>query len=97
MDAAAEWEFEAELWAPEDAAWVFLSVPPDVDDDIRLLSGPPQGFGSVRVEVSVGSSTWRTSVFPSKERGFSLPVRKAVRRTESLEVGDRCGVRLRLI
>lgn len=93
----AEWEFEAELWVLDGSSWVFLSVPPDVDDEIRMLGGPPQGFGSVRVEVTVGSVTWRTSVFPDKARGFSLPVKKQVRRTESLEVGDRCGVRLRLV
>lgn len=97
MDAQPEWEFEAELWRPDGASWVFLSVPAGVDEDIRLLSGPPQGFGSVRVEVTVGTTTWRTSVFPDRVRGFSLPVKKDVRRTESLDVGDRCGVRLRLV
>ena len=97
MPLVETWEFEAELWVPEDASWVFLTLPPDVDDDVRLLSGPPTGFGSVRVEVTIGGSTWRTSVFPDKRRGFVLPVKKDVRRTESLDVGDRCGVRLRLV
>ena len=84
------WTFEAELWSAEQfAAWAFLTLPPDVGDDVRLLSGPPRGFGSVRVEVTLGSSTWRTSVFPDKARGFVLPVKSAVRRSEGLELGDR--------
>lgn len=95
----SEWAFTAELWPWEatEAAWVFLTVPPDVDEEIRLTSGPPRGFGSVRVEVSIGSSTWRTSVFPDKERGFVLPVKKDVRRREGLELGDVAEVRLRLV
>ena len=77
-------------------AWVFLTVPPEETEEIRLRSGPPRGFGSVRVEVTVGGSTWRTSVFPDS-RGYALPVKKAVRRAELLDAGDRARVRLRLL
>ena len=51
------------------------------------------GFGSYRVEVTVGATVWRTSVFPASEC-FVLPVKKAVRRAEDLEVGDTVAVRL---
>ncbi|HEY0888440.1 MAG TPA: DUF1905 domain-containing protein [Nocardioides sp.] len=97
MDAG--WEFDAALWRWEgqEAAWVFLTVPEEVDDDIRLLAGPRHGFGSVRVEVTIGASTWRTSVFPDKQRGFVLPVKKDVRRREGVEIGDTVTVRLTLL
>ena len=92
------WTFEAELWASESvASWVFVSLPAEVGDDVRLLSGPPTGFGSVRVEVTLGASTWRTSVFPDKARGYVLPVKTAVRRRESLDIGDRVGLTLGLV
>ena len=92
------WTFEAELWASESvASWVFVSLPGEICDDVRLLSGPPSGFGSVRVEVSLGSSTWRTSVFPDKARTYVLPVKAAVRRREGLEVGDRVELALTLV
>lgn len=94
-------EFDAELWesesSPDGSAWVFLTVPEDETDEIRFRSGPPSGFGSVRVEVTIGDATWRTSVFPDKVRGFVLPVKKAVRRAESLDVGDSARVRLALL
>lgn len=94
-------EFDAELWEwdgdADAASWVFLTVPEEETEEIRLRSGPPRGFGSVRVEVRVGGSTWRTSVFPDKTRGFVLPVKKAVRRAESLDVGDSARVRLALL
>ncbi|MFC7496578.1 MULTISPECIES: DUF1905 domain-containing protein [unclassified Nocardioides] len=94
-------EFDADLWvwesSPDGSAWVFVTVPEDETEEIRLRSGPPRGFGSVRVEVTVGASSWRTSVFPDKTRGFVLPVKKAVRRAESLDVGDSARVRLSLV
>lgn len=93
------WEFEAELfpWTDWESSWVFLVVPEDVGEEIALLSGPPRGFGSVRVEVTIGTSIWRTSVFPDKSRGFVLPVKKDVRRRQQLAVGDRATVRLCLV
>ncbi len=94
----SEWTFAAELWEWDatETSWVFLTVPADVDEEIRLTSGPPRGFGSVRVEVTIGGSTWRTSVFPDKARGFVLPVKKDVRRREGLDIGDVADVALRL-
>jgi hypothetical protein len=95
---AEAWEFDSELWSAEQfAAWAFLTLPPEVADDVRLLSGPPRGFGSVRVEVRLGGSVWRTSVFPDKARGYVLPVKSAVRRSERLELGDRVRLTLALV
>lgn len=97
-------EFEAELWlwSAKDGnadSWTFVTVPEDVSDEIRDRAGPPRGFGSVRVEVTIGATTWRTSVFPnSGEAGtFALPLKKAVRKAEDLDVGDTTTVALRVI
>ena len=95
---AGSWTFEAELWSSESfSAWAFLTLPSEIGDDVRLLSGPPTGFGSVRVEVTLGGSTWRTSVFPDRARGYVLPVKSAVRRREGLELGDRVQIELTLV
>ena len=94
------WTFDAELWPHGDGAegsWVFLTVPEEVGEEIRALSGPPRGFGSVRVEATLGPTTWRTSVFPDKARGYVLPVKKPVRRAAGVDVGDTAAVELRLV
>lgn len=90
--------FDAELWQWEgDAPWHFLTLPAHVSDDVRAGAGAPRGFGSVRVQVTVGSSTWATSVFPDSRRGaYLLPVKKAVRLSEGLEPGDVVRVSLAL-
>lgn len=63
----------------------------------RLELGRRRGFGSVKVNVEVGDSRWSTSVFPQKEDGWFLPVKKMICRVEGLEAGDRVAVRLELL
>ena len=92
--------FEAPLWlweARRTDAWTFVSLPTDVADEVLDLVGDrTRGFGSVRVEVTVGDTVWQTSIFPSSDT-YVLPVKKVVRRSESLEVGDTVRVRLTLV
>ena len=94
-----EFDFGAELWEWESrAAWFFVTVPPDESEDIREMAPDDRGFGSVRVEVLIGQSRWRTSVFPDKDSGcFVLPVKKAVRVAEGIEPGDRFDLTLRVM
>lgn len=92
--------FEAELWEHDgDGAWHFISLPDAVADEIDELHGHRAGgFGSVRVEVTIGASTWRTSVFPDKKRAtYILPVKKPVRRAEELEAGSVARVSLEVV
>jgi hypothetical protein len=93
-------EFSAPLWLhPGADAWHFVSVPPEVSDDITDLSaGFRRGFGSVRVSVTVGATSWRTSVFPDSKQGtYLLPMKKEVRKAEKLVVGDTVHTRLELV
>ena len=88
--------FTAELWrwaARKESAdvdgWCFVTLPLDLADDVRERAGEPRGFGSVRVRVQVGTTTWDTSVFPDAASGsFALPVKKAVRTAAGVTVGD---------
>jgi hypothetical protein len=87
------------LGAPPDepGSWHFLTLPGDVSDDIAAEAGPPTGFGSVRVVVTIGDTTWRTSLFPDTKAGsYLLPLKKQVRAVERLQAGDTCRVRLSL-
>ena len=87
----ATYTFDAELWewTGQGAAWFFVTLPEDVTDEIDdAHTGPRAGFGSVKVRVSVGATTWDTSIFPSKDAGgFILPIKKAVRVAEGVSVG----------
>lgn len=96
------YEFDAKMWlwdARKTDSWTFVSLPTDLADDILELAAPyARGFGSVRVEVGIGATVWRTSIFPdSKARTYVLPVKREVRRAEGIEAGDRVRVRLTLV
>jgi hypothetical protein len=85
-----EFSFDALLWKWQgDAGWHFISLPEDVADEIEDHPGPRGGFGSIRVRMRVGATTWTTSLFPDKKRGtLILPVRKQVRLKEGLGEGE---------
>ncbi|PKQ17631.1 MAG: DUF1905 domain-containing protein [Actinobacteria bacterium HGW-Actinobacteria-8] len=78
------------LWEARTDSWVFVNLPEDIADEIEDATPEPRrGFGAVKVEVTVGGTTWRTSVFPSKEAAtFVLPVKRAVLKAEGLTVGN---------
>ncbi|ONI72262.1 hypothetical protein BWI15_19600 [Kribbella sp. ALI-6-A] len=93
-------EFSALLWEhPGEGSWHFVSVPAETSDDIAdLTAGTRRGFGSVRVTVTVGSTTWQTSVFPDSKTGtYVLPVKKAVRTAEDLQAGAPVEARLEVV
>ncbi len=85
-----EIEFRAELWRwkareATSSSWFFVTLPKEASDEIEDRFGGLRGFGSVRVEVTVGATTWRTSIFPSSEHeAFVLPLKMAVRTAEGL-------------
>lgn len=94
--------FDAELWrwdARRADSWIFVSLPAEASEEIRdLAAGPRRGFGSLRVRVTVGDSTWTTSIFPDSVRGgYVLPIKRAVRKAEDLDVGDFAPVTVELI
>lgn len=95
-----EGQFEGELYPwHEDRpdSWLFVALPPPLAEQIDdSLTAPPRGFGSVRVEVTVGGSTWSTSIFPTKE-SYVLPVKKPVRRAEGLGLGDAATFTIRVL
>jgi len=93
------YEFDAPLWlwSARTDSWTFVSVPAELSDEILDLAGPAaRGFGSLRVEVEVGPTVWRTSIFPG-DSGYALPVKKAVRKANDADVGDVLHVRLTLL
>jgi hypothetical protein len=91
--------FDADVWlAPAEAAWHFVTLPPDAADEVRArTAGRARPFGSVPVAATIGATTWSTSVFADSTSGsFLLPLKADVRRRERIGEGDRVSVRLEL-
>ncbi len=75
-------------------AWHFVTIDGAAGEALsatalmRRLEGLSRGFGSLKVEARIGASTFRTSVFPSNELGWLLPVKASVRKAEAIGEGD---------
>jgi len=93
-------EFTAPLWvwdARPTETWTMVSLPEDAADDVLDAAGAhARGFGSLRVEATIGTTTWRTSIFPG-DSTYVLPVKRAVRTAEGLAPGQSVRVRVRVL
>ena len=81
---------EVWLW-PGEAAWHFVGVDKKQSAELRERYGASaRGFGSIPVTVTLGKTTWKTSIFPDKKSGtYLLPLKADVRRREGIGAGDR--------
>ena len=95
--SGSTFSFVAELWQHDSSGgWHFLTLPEDVADEICDIAAP-QPFGTVRAEVTVGSTTWSTSLFADRKLGsYVLPVKAEVRRAADLAAGDTVSCQVRL-
>lgn len=83
--------FVASLWKYSGrSAWYFITVPASISRTIRLrFKGLEHGWGSFPVQVTIGATMWRTSIFPEKKtQTYLLPIKKSVRRAAGLQEGD---------
>ena len=86
-----QYQINAKIWLyPGKAAWHFVTIPQEISEDIKSLFGDrAKGWGSLPVEVTIGSSVWKTSIFPDKKEGaYLLPLKAEVRKKENIHLGD---------
>jgi Domain of unknown function (DUF1905) len=89
------------LWPGENAAWHFMTVPNEVSEKIKKVTvekSNRRGFGSVKVSVTIGKTTWHTSIFPDSRSGcYLLPIKLSVRKTEGLYMDGTAKVKMVLV
>ena len=72
----------------------FVAVPEDEADDIRETAAfVTYGWGMIPVRGRIGRTDFTTSLWP-KDGGYVVPIKDAVRKPESLTLGDEITVRL---
>lgn len=72
------------------ANWHFVTLTKKVGQEIKETQGKnARGFCSLPVEVTIGQTTWKTSIFPDKRAGsYLLPLKAQVRKKEDIEAGE---------
>ena len=90
-----EIEFSGKIWFWQGPApWFFVTVPEEQSRDLKAISTlVTYGWGVIPVHVRIGSSEWKTSLFP-KDGLYLVPIRANIRKAENLAEGDTVSIRL---
>ena len=92
------WKSKVWIYPSSVAAWFFVTVPKKESAEIKkLFAGLTKGWGSLPVQVTVGKSTWRTSIFPDNKAGtYIVPLKAAIRMKENIFVNESVSVAIEI-
>jgi hypothetical protein len=80
------------------AGWHFVGVPKKESAEIKAGVKRKAGFGSIPVTVTLGTTVWKTSIFPDKKSGcYLLPLKAKVRNTEEVLACDSVLFKIKLL
>ena len=90
-------EFNGKIWYWRGPSpFFFVTMPAKQSRDLKAISGlVTYGWGVIPVEVRIGKTEFRTSLFP-KDGRYIVPIKASVRKAENLEKGDKVTVRLEI-
>jgi hypothetical protein len=77
------------LWNGK-GAWHFVTVSSDVSAQITEMFGYLKAsWGSLRAKLTIGETTWETSLFTdTKSGGYLIPLNAEIRRKENIQIDD---------
>lgn len=82
-----------DVWIyPGMAGWHFVYVQDTISKKIKKDVPSKRGFGSIPVTLKLGKTEWTTSIFPTKEGPYLLPLKASVRKKEGIEAGDKVAI-----
>jgi hypothetical protein len=83
---------------PGMGGWRFLPLPHEEAKEIKEKFGKQaKGWGSLPVSVTIGKTTWQTSIFPDKKSGtYLLPLKAQVRKKEEILDNDMVAFKIKI-
>ncbi len=87
--------FSGKIWVWKGPApWYFVTVPDEQSRDLQeILKLVTYGWGMIPVQVHIGKTEWKTSLWP-KDGRYIVPIKASVREAEHIDEGDEVKVRL---
>ena len=85
------YSIKASVWLYEGKdPWHFVSIPKKETEEINYyFSHVKRGWGSLPVIVTLGETTWKTSIFSDKKTDtYLLPLKIEIRKKENIKEGD---------
>jgi hypothetical protein len=88
-------DFTGKIWFWRGPApWYFVTVPAKPSRDLKAISSfVTYGWGVIPVQVRIGQTEWKTSLFP-KDGRYLVPIKASVQKAENLAEGDKVTIRL---
>ncbi len=88
-------EFSEPIWFWKGPApWYFVTVPAQQCDELHAVAKfATYGWGMIPVNVQIGKTHWKTSLFP-KDGRYVVPIKASVRSAEGLHEGEMVTVML---
>ena len=76
---------------PGMGGWHFIGVEKKESEELKKnFADKKRGWGSLPVAVTLGKSTWKTSIFPDKKSGtYLLPLKVDIRKKEGIMHADK--------
>lgn len=100
MEEREGYKFKAEVWIyPGVSAWHFVSLPKELAKEIKQKFGEKhRGWTSLPLEVKLGRSVWKTSMFRDKRNEtYILPLKAEVRRREGIFASDKVEISINIL
>lgn len=69
---------------PQEGGWYYVRVPNDISDQLKHLANR----GSVPIEAKTGETVFKTSLMPYGDGTKFIALKAAVRKRESISLGD---------
>lgn len=91
MQPKPTFKTETKMWrySNDSSSWYFITINKSLAKEIRALKEPDFGWGQIKIDITVGNTTWQTCLFPTKEKEYCIPIKAAVRKSEKIQEGDK--------
>jgi len=88
-EAELDLQFSGDVWHWRGPSpFYFVTVPEEESAQLHEVArAVTYGWGMLPVRARIGSTEWRTSLWPKDDR-YVLPLKVAVRRAEQVDEGD---------
>lgn len=82
--------FSGRVWRyPGTGGWHFVTLPEKVSAQIRKAIVEPRPWGYVKVQVTIGKTSWQTGLWPqAKDKVYLLVIKASVRIKERIAEKD---------
>lgn len=88
------WRYQGE------GPWYFVYASKElsqkIKDTVHNRKKSP-GFQFVRIQATVGKTSWQTSLFPTKDGPYLIAIKADVRRKEGIDEGDSVSIACRIL